>query len=52
MKKPFTILHTNDMHSSFIGMDHLRNLPVQTKGELPTIPVEERAAEVRVIKVV
>jgi len=32
-------------------MDHLRNLPVKTKGELPTIPVDERAAEVRAIKV-
>ena len=31
-------------------MDHLRNLPVKTKGELPTIPVDERAAEVRAIK--
>ena len=32
-------------------MDHLRNLPVKTKGELPVIPVDERAAEVRAIKV-
>ncbi|MEI6632306.1 MAG: bifunctional metallophosphatase/5'-nucleotidase [Chlamydiota bacterium] len=32
-------------------MDHLRSLPVKTKGELPTIPVDERAAEVRAIKV-
>jgi 5'-nucleotidase/UDP-sugar diphosphatase len=32
-------------------MDHLRRLPVKTKGELPTIPVDERAAEVRAIKV-
>jgi 5'-nucleotidase len=31
-------------------MDHLRRLPVKTKGELPTIPVDERAAEVRAIK--
>jgi 5'-nucleotidase / UDP-sugar diphosphatase len=31
-------------------MDHLRNLPVKTKGELPMIPVDERAAEVRAIK--
>ena len=31
-------------------MDHLRSLPVRTKGELPTIPVDERAAEVRAIK--
>jgi 5'-nucleotidase/UDP-sugar diphosphatase len=32
-------------------MDHLRSLPVKTPGELPTIPVDERAAEVRAIKV-
>jgi 5'-nucleotidase/UDP-sugar diphosphatase len=32
-------------------MDHLRDLPVTTKGELPVIPVDERAAEVRAIKV-
>jgi 5'-nucleotidase len=32
-------------------MDHLRSLPVKKKGELPTIPVDERAAEVRAIKV-
>jgi 5'-nucleotidase/UDP-sugar diphosphatase len=31
-------------------MDHLRNLPAK-KGELPVIPVDERAAEVRAIKV-
>jgi len=31
-------------------MDHLRNLPVKSKGELPVIPVDERAAEVRAIK--
>ncbi len=31
-------------------MDHLRSLPIKTKGELPTIPVDERAAEVRAIK--
>jgi len=31
-------------------MDHLRSLPVKSKGELPTIPVDERAAEVRAIK--
>ena len=31
-------------------MDHLRSLPVKTKGELPVIPVDERAAEVRAIK--
>ncbi len=32
-------------------MDHLRSLPVKNKGELPIIPVDERAAEVRAIKV-
>jgi 5'-nucleotidase len=32
-------------------MDHLRSLPVEGKGELPVIPVDERAAEVRAIKV-
>jgi len=32
-------------------MDHLRDLPVKKKGELPAIPVDERAAEVRAIKV-
>jgi 5'-nucleotidase / UDP-sugar diphosphatase len=31
-------------------MDHLRSLPVKSQGELPTIPVDERAAEVRAIK--
>ncbi len=31
-------------------MDHLRSLPVKTEGELPVIPVDERAAEVRAIK--
>jgi len=31
-------------------MDHLRRLPVKSKGELPIIPVDERAAEVRAIK--
>jgi len=31
-------------------MDHLRRLPVRNKGELPVIPVEARAAEVRAIK--
>ena len=33
-------------------MDHLRNLPVKNGGELPIIPVDERAAEVRAIKAV
>ena len=32
-------------------MDHLRSLPVKGKGDLPVIPVDERAAEVRAIKV-
>jgi 5'-nucleotidase / UDP-sugar diphosphatase len=32
-------------------MDHLRRLPVKKRGELPVIPVDERAAEVRAIKV-
>jgi 5'-nucleotidase len=31
-------------------MDHLRSLPVKNKGELPVIPVDARAAEVRAIK--
>jgi len=31
-------------------MDHLRRLPVKNKGELPTIPVDARAAEIRAIK--
>ena len=31
-------------------MDHLRKLPVKNKGELPVIPVDARAAEVRAIK--
>jgi 5'-nucleotidase len=31
-------------------MDHLRALPVKAKGELPVIPVDDRAAEVRAIK--
>ena len=32
-------------------MDHLRGLPVEGSGELPIIPVDPRAAEVRAIKV-
>jgi 5'-nucleotidase len=32
-------------------MDHLRGLPVTNPGELPTIPVDKRAAEIRAIKV-
>jgi hypothetical protein len=32
-------------------MDHLRSLPVKAKDELPVIPVDERAAEVRAIKI-
>jgi 5'-nucleotidase/UDP-sugar diphosphatase len=31
-------------------MDHLRRLPAPGKGELPAIPVDERAKEVRAIK--
>jgi 5'-nucleotidase len=31
-------------------MDYLRDLPVKTKGELPMIPVDARAAEVRAIR--
>jgi 5'-nucleotidase/UDP-sugar diphosphatase len=32
-------------------MDHLRSLPVKSKGELPVIPVDERSKEVRAIKI-
>lgn len=32
-------------------MDYLRGLPANGKGELPTIPVDERAAEIRAIQV-
>jgi C1A family cysteine protease len=32
-------------------MDHLRSLPVKRPGELPMIPVDERAAEIRALKV-
>jgi 5'-nucleotidase len=31
-------------------MDHLQALPVKGPGELPMIPVDERAAEVRAFK--
>ena len=31
-------------------MDYLRGLPAKNRGELPTIPVDDRAAEVRAIK--
>ena len=31
-------------------MDYLRSLPSKKQGELPTIPVDDRAAEVRAIK--
>jgi len=31
-------------------MDYLSSLPVETKGDLPVVPVDERAAEVRAIK--
>ena len=30
-------------------MDYLRDLPIRKKGELPLIPVDARAAEVRAI---
>jgi 2',3'-cyclic-nucleotide 2'-phosphodiesterase (5'-nucleotidase family) len=45
MKKTFTILHTNDMHSA------LRSLPAASSDALPTIPHDERALEVRAIRV-
>jgi len=32
-------------------MDHLRSFPVKNKGELPTIPIDERTTEIRAIKV-
>ena len=32
-------------------MDYLRSLPIKTKGGLPMIPVDERASEIRAIKV-
>ena len=32
-------------------MDHLRNLPVKSVGQLPIVPVDERAAETRAIRV-
>ena len=32
-------------------MDHLRSLPVSNPGELPVIPVDERAAEIRAVKI-
>ena len=32
-------------------MDHLRRLPAKAAGELPVIPVDERASERRAIKV-
>lgn len=31
-------------------MDHLRALPVHSPGELPTMPIDDRAAEVRAIR--
>jgi 5'-nucleotidase / UDP-sugar diphosphatase len=31
-------------------MEHLRNLPVKSRDTLPTIPVDERAAEVRAVR--
>jgi 5'-nucleotidase len=30
-------------------MDYLRSLPVKNKGELPVIPVDDRAKEIRAI---
>jgi 5'-nucleotidase/UDP-sugar diphosphatase len=41
---------TNEIKEWQAIMDHLRSLPVAKKGELPVIPVDERAAEVRAIK--
>ena len=32
-------------------MDHFRSLPAKNKGDLPVVPVDERAAEVRAIKI-
>jgi 5'-nucleotidase len=32
-------------------MDYLRSLPVKIKGDLPVIPVDECAAEIRAIRV-
>jgi 5'-nucleotidase len=32
-------------------MDHLKRLPAKAPGELPVIPVDERAAEVRAIRI-
>jgi 5'-nucleotidase / UDP-sugar diphosphatase len=32
-------------------MEHLRSFPAKSKGELPTVVIDERAAEVRAIKV-
>ena len=54
---PSTPLGTGPLPSWNDGMakksiiDHFRSLSVKSKGELPIIPVDERAAEVRVIKV-
>jgi 5'-nucleotidase len=31
-------------------MDHLRRLPSTGKGQLPVVPVDERASEIRAIK--
>jgi 5'-nucleotidase / UDP-sugar diphosphatase len=33
-------------------MDHIRSLPVNGEGELPVIPTDERAAELRAIRTV
>jgi 5'-nucleotidase/UDP-sugar diphosphatase len=47
-----TTAHAQDgLKSLCRSVDHLRSLPVKNPGELPVIPVYERAAEVRAIKV-
>jgi len=33
-----------------MGRTRVRGKPIENKGELPVIPVDERAAEVRAIK--
>jgi hypothetical protein len=47
---PLQHYETNENRVEAMIMDHLRSLPVKSAGELPTIPVDERAAEVRAIK--
>jgi 2',3'-cyclic-nucleotide 2'-phosphodiesterase (5'-nucleotidase family) len=46
MKKTFTILHTNDIHSNLIGMGPY-DATITRDGELPIIPIDARASEVR-----